>query len=31
MKNALSEIDFKDAEKVCDILNIPLHRKQFFR
>ena len=24
-----SEIDFKDAEKVCDILNIPLHRANF--
>ena len=26
-----SEIDFKDAEKVCDILNIPLHRANFFQ
>ena len=24
-----SEIDFEDAEKVCDILNIPLHRANF--
>ena len=26
-----SEIDFKDAEKVCDILNIPLHGVSIFQ